>query len=117
MLHSKATRQMRKAAKLCLKNLRKGKKKSPLNLSHQSYILEAENAFFRKKYHVAEKFYSKAIEHAKGITHEHALACERFGYYYVFKNLHNKAYEQIREAYNLYLVWGESYGPSPPIVP
>jgi hypothetical protein len=57
-----------------MNHLRKGKKKSPLNLSHQSYMLEAEYAVFRRKYDKAEKFYSLAIVHAVGVTHEHAVS-------------------------------------------
>ena len=96
-------------AKSCLNHLRKGKKKSPLNLSHQSYMLEAEYALSRRKYDAAEKFYLLAIEHAAGVTHEHALACERFSSYYVLREYHSKAYEQIREAYKLYSKWGKSF--------
>lgn len=106
MLHLSRNRHIRKTAKLCMNHLRKGKKKSPLNLSHQSYMLEAEYAVFRRKYDKAEKFYSLAIVHAVGVTHEHALACERLGSYYDFREDHSKAYAQIREAYTLYSKWG-----------
>lgn len=107
MLHlHKNNRQIRVTAKACLNHLRKGRKKSPLNLSHQTYILEAEYAIFRRKYNTAENFYNLAIVHAADVTHEHALACERFGNYYVLRKDHSKAYKQIREAYKLYSKWG-----------
>lgn len=106
MLRLSRNRQMRTTAKLCLNHLRKGKKKSPLNLSHQSYLLEAEYAVLSRNYNAAEKFYALAIRHAAGVTHEHALACERFGSYYDLRKDHSKAYEQIREAYKLYWKWG-----------
>jgi len=106
MLHLNKNWQIRKTAKACLNHLRKGKKKSPLNLSHQTYMLEAEYAVFRRKYNAAEKFYNLAIVHATDVTHEHALACERFANYYVLRKDHSKAYEQIREAYRLYSKWG-----------
>ena len=95
--------------KSCLKQLRKGRKKLPTNLSHQSYLLEAEYAVYRKKYVSAEKFFSLAIHHAgiAGVTQEHAYACERFGTYHLLRKNHNAAYEQIREAHKLYAQWGE----------
>lgn len=113
MLHLNKNWQIRKTAKACLNHLRKGKKKSPLNLSRQTYILEAEYAVFRRKYNTAENFYNLAIVHAADVTHKHAscsckskLACERFGNYYVLRKDHSKAYKQIREAYKLYSKWG-----------
>lgn len=109
MLQSSTNRKTRTTAKTCLRHLREGKKKSPLNLSHQLYMLEAEYAVFKRNYTAAEKFYSLAIGHAAGVIHEHALACERFGCLYVLRQDHNKAYEQIREAYRLYSKWGEPF--------
>ena len=72
-------------------------------------MLEAEYAVFKRKYMAAEKFYKLAIEYAAGagVIHEHALACERFGSYFILRDDHSKAFEQIREAYRLYLKWGE----------
>jgi len=95
-------------AKSCVKELRKGRKKSGVNVAHQSYLLEAEYAALRNKHASAEKLFRLAVEHAAHIDviHEHALACERFGMYHLQRQNHNAAYEQIREAHRLYARWG-----------
>ena len=107
MLHTTKNKQFVRTAKSCLKQLRKGCKQSGTNILHQLYLLEAEYASFRKKHVSAEKFYLLAIEHAAGVTHEHAYACEKFGTYHLSQKNHNAAYEQIREANSLYSKWGE----------
>jgi len=110
MLHISSGREYVGTVKSCLKELRKGRKKSVSNISHQLYLLEAEYAAFsRKKYVSAEKFYLLAIEYAalSGVTHEHAFACERFGIFHLLRKNHNAAYEQTREAHTLYSKWGE----------
>jgi len=96
------------AVKACIKVLKIGRKKSPLNLSHQSYLLEAELAVTKKRYAFAERLFMLSIEHAAsaGILHEHALAHERFGFFYMMRNSHEAAYEQIRVARDLYAKWG-----------
>ena len=109
MLRISKDKHFIETAKSCLKQLRKGRKKVPTNLAHQSYLLEAEYAVFRKKYVSAEKFYSLAIQHVHlaGVIQEHAYICERFGSYHLLRKNHNAAYEQIREAHRLYAQWGE----------
>jgi len=110
ILHSSKSRQYIRAAKSCLKKIRKGFNKSRHNLSHQLNLLEAEYAAFRKKDTTAERHYLLAIEHASlaGVTHEHAYACERFGTYYLLRKDHAAAYRQIREAHRLYSKWGKA---------
>jgi len=107
MLHRSSSREYVRTAKSCLKQLRKGHKKSGKNITHQLYLLKAEYAAC-KKFGSPEKFYLLAIEHAalSGVTHEHAYACERFGTYHFLRKNHNAAYEQIREAHTLYSKWG-----------
>ncbi|KAL7541321.1 hypothetical protein ACHAXR_010809 [Thalassiosira sp. AJA248-18] len=110
MLRMSKSRPFIGTAKSCLKQLRKARKKrKESHISHQSYLLEAEYAAFRKNNASAEKFYKLAIEHAAlaGVTHEHAYACERFGTYHLLQSNHNAAYEQIREAHRLYSQWGK----------
>ncbi len=98
-----------KVAKTCLNEMKIGQKNSPLNLSHSYYLLKAEYSIAMKKYSLAEKFFSLSIRHAAEakVLHEQALACERFGFYYLRRNNHEAAYEQIRSAYDLYRKWGK----------
>lgn len=109
MLQSSSDQQMVKIAKECRKHLRKGKKKSPINLSHQAYMLDAEYAAFKGKHKAAEKKYKLAIELAGDVIQEKALACERFSQYNVSRGNHTQAYESIREAHTLYSKWGKAW--------
>mmetsp|Transcript_25283 Transcript_25283/g.60782 ORF Transcript_25283/g.60782 Transcript_25283/m.60782 type:complete len:1028 (+) Transcript_25283:177-3260(+) len=95
-------------ANLCLKELKKGRRQSKINLSHHACLLEAELAVLKKNYKSAEKCYLLAIEHAAlaGVTHEHAYACERLGTYHLSRKNYDAAYRQIREARRLYMTWG-----------
>ena len=108
MLNMTKSTQCSGTVKSCLKQLRKGRKVSPTNLSHHSYLLEEEYAAFRKKYTQAEKFYLMATEKAElaGAIHEQALACERFGAYHLLRENHDATYEQIIAAHRLYMKWG-----------
>eukprot|EP00581_Thalassiosira_minuscula_P032876 CAMPEP_0183766824 /NCGR_PEP_ID=MMETSP0739-20130205/11806_1 /TAXON_ID=385413 /ORGANISM="Thalassiosira miniscula, Strain CCMP1093" /LENGTH=633 /DNA_ID=CAMNT_0026005661 /DNA_START=1 /DNA_END=1899 /DNA_ORIENTATION=+ len=107
MLQMSRGRKYLVTVKLCLKVLRKGRKKSVCNILHQLYLLEAEYAAFKKKYASAEKFYLLAIKYASlsGVTHDHGFACEKFGTFYLLRKNHSAAYEQIREAHRLYSIW------------
>jgi len=102
------SRNFMKVAKSCLNELKIGQKNSPINLSHSYYLLKAEYSVAKKKHGLAERFFSLSIRHAEEgkVLHEQALACERFGFYYLRRNNHEAAYEQIRAAYELYRKWG-----------
>ena len=92
--------------KTSLKRCKIGRNKSPQNLSHQAYLLEAEYNFLLKKYSASEKLYLQAIEHSSAVLHENALAHERLGWFYLQRSQHEKAKEQLVQARLLYSKWG-----------
>ena len=60
----------------CMKMVKKGHKKSPINLSLYVYLLDAEYSVIKKKYKAAEKLYYVAIEQAAiaGVIQIHVRA-------------------------------------------
>lgn len=103
-------RNLIKVINSCRKTLNNGRKISLINVGHYQHLLEAEYATFYKKFDTAERYFSLSIEEAatSGVTHIHALAWERFGYYHLMRADRDLAYEKLRMAHTLYTNWGES---------
>jgi len=112
LAHTKGSRKrhLNKIIKSCRKTLMNGMKKSLINARHYQHLIEAEYATFHKKFDTAERYFSLSIEAAatSGVTHIHALAWERFGYYYLMRDDRDLAYEKLRMAHTIYTKWGKS---------
>ena len=106
LLHIQRSQQGMAQLKTSLKRCRAGRKKSPQNLSHQAYLLEAEYNYLLMKYSASEKLYLQAIEHSSAVVHENALAHERLGWFYLQRSQPEKAKEQLVQARVLYSKWG-----------
>lgn len=106
LLHIQRSQMGMAQLKTSLKRCKAGRKKSPQNLSHHAYLLEAEYNFLLKKYSASEKLYLQAIEHSSAVLHENALAHERLGWFYLQRSQHENAKEQLVQARLLYSKWG-----------